>query len=162
MAYSIQEQIVKKIVAALEGITAVKGFDNTIASVQRLNQAGVDLNAVPTILVKEGDVSVELSQSIFPNVRKRMELLAVVIARQDESDTSTDLRSGGEMLNSLVADIERAVATNRTWDGLAMQTDPPSYSEVEMDATVPHLARAVRFEVIYEHVRHGPSQPAGA
>src|SRR6185295_16204255 len=103
-----------------------------------------------------GDVSVEQSNSIFPNVRKRMEILAVVITRQDESASSTDLRSGGEQLNSLVADIEKVVATNRTWDGLAMQTDPPSYSEVEMDATMPHLARAVRFEVLYEHERVNP------
>jgi hypothetical protein len=158
---SIQEQIVKKIVDALRMITVVKGFDNDILSVQRLNQAGVDLNVVPTILVKEGDVSVELSQSIFPNVRKRMELLAVVITRQDESEATTDLRSGGELLNSLVADMEKVVSTNRTWDGLAMQTDPPSYSEVEMDATVPHLARALRFEVLYEHIRTDPYQQAG-
>jgi len=153
---SVQEQIVKKIVAALETISTVKGFDNTIASVQRLNQAGVDLNVVPTILVKEGDCTVELGASIHPNVRRRMELFAVVITRQDESSSSTDLRSGGEQLNSLVADIEKVIATNRTWDGLAMQTDPPSYSEVEMDATVPHLARAVRFEVMYQHVRTDP------
>jgi len=156
MSDSIQEQIVKKIAEALGMISTVKGFDNTIASVQRLDQSGVDLNVVPTILVKEGDVSVELSNSIFPNVRKRMEILAVVITRQDESASSTDLRSGGEQLNSLVADIEKVVATNRTWDGLAMQTDPPSYSEVEMDATMPHLARAVRFEVLYEHERVNP------
>jgi len=161
MAQSIQEQIIKKIAVALGNISTMNGFDNTISSVQRLNQAGVDLNVVPAILVKEGDVSVELSQSIFPNVRKRMELLAVVITRQDESDTSTDMRSGGELLNSLVADMEKVVATNRTWDGLAIQTDPPSYSEVEMDATVPHLARAVRFEVLYEHVRTDPYTQVG-
>jgi hypothetical protein len=157
---SIQEQIVKKIVAALGLITVAKGFDNTIASVQRLNQAGVDLAVVPTILVKEGDCTVELGQSIAPSILRRMELLAVVITRQDETASSLDLRSGGELVNSLVADVEKVIATNRTWDGLARQTDPPSYLEVEMDAETPHLARAVRFEVVYEHIRSDPYQQA--
>jgi hypothetical protein len=156
MADSIQEKIVKKIMAALAQITPATGFDNTIASVQRLNQDGVDLAVVPTILVKEGDVTVELGQSIAPMVRRRMELLAVAITRQDETAASLDTRSGGEQVNSLVADIEKVVANNRTWDGLAIQTDPPSYLECEMDAVTPHLARAVRFEVLYEHIRTDP------
>jgi hypothetical protein len=153
---SVQEQIVKKIVALLAQISTANGFDNTIASVQRLNQEGVDLAVVPTILVKEGDCTVDMGQSIYPMVRRRMELLAVAVTRQDETATSTDTRSGGEQVNSLVADIEKVIGNNRTWDGLAIQTDPPSYLEVEMDAVTPHLARAVRFEVLYEHIRTDP------
>jgi hypothetical protein len=137
-------------------ITVAKGFDNTIASVQRLNQDGVDLAVVPTILVKEGEVTVELGQSVAPMVRRRMELLAVAVTRQDETATSLDTRSGGEQLNSLTADMEKVLANNRTWDGLAIQTDPPSYMEVEMEASTPHLARAVRCEVLYEHLRIDP------
>jgi len=156
MADSIQETIVKKIVAALGQITVSNGYMNTIASVQRLNQEGVDLALVPAILVKEGECSVELGLSVAPSIRRRMELLAVAITRQDETATSSDLRSGGEQLNSLVADIERTLASNRTWDGMAITTDPPSYLEVEMDAITPHLARAVRCEVVYEHLRADP------
>jgi hypothetical protein len=156
MADSVQEQIVKKIVAALAMITTVKGFDNTVQSIQRLNQSGVDLADPPIILVKEDDCNAEIAESIYPNIRRRMGIFAVAITRQDESSTSTDLRSGGEILNSLVADMEKVISNNRTWDGLAMQTDPPSYLEVEMDATVPHLARAVRFEVTYQHLRTDP------
>jgi hypothetical protein len=158
MPDSVQESIVKKIVAALGQITTASGYSNTVASVQRLNQEGVDLAVVPTILVKEGDCTVELGASIYPNVRRRMELMAVVVTRQDESATSADLRSGGEIVNSLVADMEKVLANNRTWDGLAIQTDPPSYLEVEIEASTPHLARAVRVEVIYEHLRVDPYQ----
>lgn len=153
---SIQEQIVKKIVAAMERITVAKGFDNTIASVQRLNQDGVDLAVVPTILVSEGDCTPELSNCIFPSVQKRMAIDATVAIRQDESTTSTDMRSGGEQLNSWMADMEKVVATNRTWDGLAKQTDPPSYLETQIDAETPHLGRTLRFEVVFEHLRHDP------
>jgi len=156
MSGSIQEQIVQKIATALSGITVARGFANTIGVVQRLNQSGVDLAVVPTILVKEGEVSIEVGQSAAPNVRRRMELWAVAITRQDETSASTDARSGGEQLNSLVADIEKVLQNNRTWDGLAIQTDSPSYVEVEMDAVTPHLARAVRFEVVYQHLRIDP------
>jgi len=156
MADAIQEQIVKAMATALAGITVANGMNNTIASVQRLNELGVNLSVVPTILLKEGDTTVDLAESCAPHVRKRMEVFAVAITRQDESATSTDTRSGGEQLNSLVADIEWVLANNRTWGGLAIQTSPPDYLSVEMDATTPHLARAVRFEVLYEHLRTDP------
>lgn len=156
MADSIQEQIVKKIALALSQITVANGYANTISSVQRLNQEGVDLAAVPTILVKEGECVQDIAQSPFPWIRRRMELFAVVVTRQDETAASLDTRSGGEQLNSLVADMEKCVAATRAWDGLAIETGAPNYLEVEMDALVPHLSRAIRFEVVYQHMRNDP------
>lgn len=136
---SIQEQIVKKIVAAL----------TPIATVQRLHQDGVNLSVVPTILLKEGDVTVE--EVVYPSVYRKMELFAVAITRQDG-----DAPSGGEILNAFVAQIEEALQQNRTWDGLAIQTDPPSYLAIELDAVTPHLSVGVRFEVSYQHLRVDP------
>lgn len=156
MPNSIQEQIVLKVAAQLQRIATANGDDNTIATVQRFNQSGVDLSVVPTILLKEGDVSVEKAESVYPSVQKRMELIAVAIARQDETPTSTDTRDGGAILNSLVADMERMLQRNRTWDGLAIETDAPSYLSVDMDAVEPHLAMGVRFEVVYRHLRNDP------
>jgi hypothetical protein len=141
MADSIQEQIVKKIVQSL----------SSVALVQRLNQDGVDLAVVPTILLKEGDVTVE--EVVYPNVRRRMELFAVAIARQD---VENEALSGGEILNALVAQIETAIQQNRSWDGLAIQTEPPTYLGVELDSITPHLSVGVRFEVVYQHLRVDP------
>lgn len=149
----------KKIVTALSQITIANGYSNTIASVQRYHLSGVETAVVPTIVVKEGECTVELGQSVYPSVRRRMEVVLVPITRHDEV---ADPRSGGEILNSLVADIERCVATNRTWDGFAIQTDPPNYLETELEAVEPHLSKGVRFEVIYEHVRTDPYVQAGA
>lgn len=150
---SVQEAIVKKITAALGQITTANGYSNTILSVQRYHLSGVETAVVPTIVVKEGECSVELGQSVYPSVRRRMEVVLVPITRHDEA---ADPRSGGEILNSLVADIERCVAENRTWDGLAIQTDPPAYLETELEAVEPHLSKGLRFEVVYEHVRTNP------
>ena len=156
MALSIQELIVQQVVVALEQILAANGWQNTIASVQRLNQEGVDLASVPTILVKEGETTAELGNSIAPMIRRRMELFLVAVTRQDETASSSDTRSGGEQLNSLMADIDMTMQSDRTWGGLAITTDPPNYVEVDMDAVSPHLARAVRCEIVFEHIRNNP------
>jgi hypothetical protein len=150
---SIQEQLMKKVTAGLAEITQANGYDNTIASVQRYRASGIDLSLMPTILVKEGDCEPDLPGSTHVHLKRRLELFLVVAVRHDET---TDPRSGGEILNSYIADIERRMAATPTWDGLAIMTDPPSYLEMEVDAETPHLARGMRLEIVYEHVRANP------
>lgn len=159
MADSVQESIVKKIVAALATITTANGYSNTIASVQRFMLSGIDLITVPTILVKEGECSVEKELSAYPYIRRRMELVLVPITRHDEV---ADTRSSAEILNSLVADVEQCIIADRTCGGLAIQTDPPSYLETELEANEPHLSKALRFEVVYEHVHNNPYSQVGS
>lgn len=142
MADSIQEQIVKQMARALAPVGVV----------QRHNQNGVNLHTVPTVLLKEGEVSADLASSVAPRIRRTMEMFAVVIDRQ----LDTDPRSGGEILNAMTAAAEELIYANRQWGGLAIQTSPPTYLEVEMDAETPHLARGLRFEVMYEHIRANP------
>lgn len=156
MADSIQEQIMKKWASALQGVTVANGYANTINSVQRHNQQGIDLATVPAVMVVEGTCEPELTKSSHTRLRRRMEITLVIVTRQDETATSADTRSGGEMLNSLVADIEKRIAASANWDGLALMTDPPSYLDIEFDATTPHLARGMRFETVYEHLRADP------
>jgi len=149
---SVQEQIVKKIVAKLALITTANGYSNTIASVQRHNLDGVETVNVPTLLVKEGECTAELGRSVAPSVMRRQEMFVVIITTQDPLDA----RSGGEILNSLIADVERCLSQHRTWDGLAITTDPPDYFETELDATMPHLTKGLRCSVQYEHFRNDP------
>lgn len=160
MADSIQERIVKKIVAALGTITVANGYSNTIGSVQRYHASGVRINvAVPAILVKEGECSVELALSVYPSIQRRMQVEVTPFTSHDEV---ADTRSGAEILNSLVADVERCVATNRTWDGLAIQTDPPQYFETELNAEEPYLSKGLQFDVVYQHLRTDPYAQAGS
>lgn len=153
MPDSIQEQLMKAIASKLLLITAANGYDNTIASVQRYRWSGVDLSTMPTILVKEGDCEPELLNSSHRLIRRRLQVFLVVCVRHDEV---ADPRSGGEILNSYVADIEKLVGLNANWNRLAIMTDPPSYIEMEVDAETPHLARGLRCEIVYEHVRNDP------
>jgi len=153
MADSIQEQIVQKMAQAISEVTEANGYANTIASVQRHNQSGVDLATLPTVLIREGDCFTDLTQSWQPSVRRKMEVFLAVIARQDEEDTTI---SGGAILNSLVADIEKRLAASQNWDGLAIMTDPPQYIEVEVDADTPQLTRGMQVSVTYAHQRGDP------
>lgn len=152
MADSIQEQLVKKIVAELALITTGAGsiYSNTIASVQRLNLRGISTGTLPTLLVLEGETGSELITA--PYVRRRMELEVIVIAAQDDSDS----RSGGEILNSLVADVDLAFAKNRQWGGLAYETRPPVYFDTELVAEQPYLSKGLRFEIVFDHLRNDP------
>jgi hypothetical protein len=150
---SIQEQIVTKIATALAGITVANGYANTLASVQRHNQTGMNLGTLPTVLIREGECHPDLEKSARPNVRRRMEVYLVVVAQQDEADLTM---TGGRLLNSFVADIERRIGASQNWDGLAIMTDPPSYLEVDVDATTPQLARGLRVDVTYQHLRTDP------
>lgn len=150
---SIQEQIIKKVAAALAQITVANGYQNTIASVQRFMASGINLNTLPTILVKEGDCAKEPGQSKYLSVRRRMELYLVVAVKHDET---ADPRSGGEILNSFTADIEKRLAGSSNWDGLAILTEPPDYLDMDVDAETPHLARGLRTEIVYEHLRTDP------
>lgn len=156
MAESIQEQIVKKVATAMAGIKSTDGYGNTVASVQRHNQSGVVLEAVPVILLQEGECVLDTVNSPYPWTQRRLELYVIAITRQDETAQSPDTRSGGELLNSLMADCERALLADQTWGGLAIRTEPPAYLEVELETNMPHLGKALRTEIIYRHLRHDP------
>lgn len=156
MADSIQEQIVKKMVLALQSVTTANGYANSLLSVQRRNQLGINLNALPTVQIIEGDCTTDLLKSAYPHVRRRMDIDLMVAVQQDETSDSADTRSGAEMLNSLIADIEWRFGASQNWDGLAIMTDPPSYPMTMIDATTPHLSHGMTFSVTYEHLRGNP------
>lgn len=151
---SIQEQIVKKVALAMSQITVANGYTNTIKSVQRYRWSGIDLNNLPTVMLVEGTCDAELTNSTHQRIRRRLELYIVVAVPDDEL---SDTRTGAEILSYFAADIEKRLGASQNWDGLALMTDPPSYTELSFaDAETPHLARGLRCEIVYEHVRSDP------
>lgn len=150
---SIHEQLIKKVVSKLGQITVANGYSNTIVSVQRLNLDGYRYLTPPQIWLSEGGCTVELGRSVAPSVMRKLELSVFVIATQDPSDS----RSGAEILNSLIADVERCVSQNRNWDGLAIDTTPLEYFQTELvqDQDL-YLAKGSSMTVQYEHFRHDP------
>lgn len=146
MSDSIQEQIIKQITQAMTTVPGIK-------TVQRHQASGMDLGVTPTILVREGDCAVEITKSSHQRIRRLLEVILIVATGIDEE---SDARSGSEVLNSLIADIEQAVGEDETWGQLALMTSPPEYVRLDVDAETPHLSRGLRIEVTYEHERGDP------
>lgn len=143
MPDSIQERIIKKITTAL----------TAVAPVQREMASGPNLSVVPTIIIRTEDCISELGKSVAPILQKRMRVAACAVVSQE---LSSDARSDDERINGILAEMETIVANNRTWDGLAIQTDPPNYMEREIRAESPHMGQAMEFEVVFQHVRVDP------
>jgi len=139
MPDSIQEQIVKKVASALAEITAIQ-------SVQRFSWDGILLGTLPAVLIKEGDCVEEKDHRTTTRIRRRMEVYLVVAHLPDAVD----------LLNNLVADVEKRLGVSRNWDGLALMTDPAAYLELDLDAVTPHVSRGMKVEIVYEQQRYDP------
>lgn len=112
MANSIRENILGKVVTALETITG-------IGSVQRTRLTPVDSDvAFPAIFIFEEreDISVN-SPGDFGKVYKTLFITLQTWQIDDGSGLSTQL-------NTLLKDVETKAMSNEQWDGLAVQTIP--------------------------------------
>lgn len=145
MALSVKEQIIQKMLATIGAVSWVK-------NVQRVTQQGARYADVPFVMVTQGDDLLETEQT-RPYTTRRMEVWASIIARQIDVE---DLRSGDEILNGYGADIEAALLKDLTVGGLAQEIKPPEWLEMEIESDVPHIGVALRFVVVYRHLRHDP------
>lgn len=149
---SIRESIMKDIKATLEGVTVGAGYANTIASVQRFRQAGQSTLQVPCVFLIE--TTEEAADGPDPLITKHLTVVLYVVTRQDES---TDSRSGDEVMNSLRADIEKAVLSTRTRGGYAIDTKPLGSEEMDLEVGGPDLKTQLHFEVMYRHQNTDPT-----
>lgn len=145
MAESIKEQIVAKLAEAIASVSGVR-------NVQRETQAGIRFADVPFVILTQGEDILDQAQ-VRPNTNRRLEMYASIIIRQTDKD---DLRSGDAVLNELGAEIEQALQSDRTVGGLATDVRPPDWLEVAIQSKVPHVGIALRFTVVYAHLRGDP------
>ena len=150
---SIQEQIIKLVGAAMLEITTANGFSTTVNSVQRREWGGVNLSQMPTVLIKEGESTVDLPQSSHQRVRRSLTLNLVLAVPPPEEGSAL---SGAEVLNALACDIELMVGANQQWSGLALMTEPPNSAEESVEAETPHLSRGMQLTIVFEHLRLDP------
>ena len=153
MADSILEQIMKKLVIVLQSITAANGYANTILNVERQSASGPSLARMPSILIEEGDCPVDFTKSSHERVRRSLELEVVIVTGVDQE---VDQRSGSEIINSIMADVESAIGQHERWDGLAIMTEPPDYTTRDVDQETPQLHRGLRYLIHFEHLRGNP------
>lgn len=151
MNTSIRELILVNIKETLTEIKTEKGFDNNIASVQRWKQNGNPLKDTPCIIISAGRE--EKEPSPHPQSTATFSVFVDLWFRQAETDTQdTDA-----ILNSLLMDIEKALAMDITRGGYAVDTNIRSVTPFETVVGQAHCGLMIELEVLYEHAQNNPA-----
>lgn len=156
MADSVAERITKNLQAVLQGVTVAAGYANTIHAVQRLRQDGQEPIQGNGVLLIDG-TDVVIGGTLggeFDLVERRKHVDLVIIARQD---TAIDSRSASELMNSLEADVRRAVNADYRRGGDALNTEETEAGDNDVQIGMPELRRAIGFDIRYRHRRTDPT-----
>lgn len=153
MADSIKEKIFKDIETKLAKIKIADGYDNDIAIVERFKIDGQTTAKTPFIIIIAGDVTV-LSEGPDPLVTKQVDIILDVVTRQDPvaSPGPSDA-----LMNSLEADIERALQVDITRGGNAYDTSPLFSTPLTVAAGQPDIESVMEFSCSYKHKRGDPT-----
>ena len=147
----------KNLQTTLQGITVANGYANTLLAVERVLQRGQSSQA-PMAYVLEGDDDVttnEESGQIGLLLRRTLTVGIVLIVQQDEA---VDARSASEVMNSLIADVQKALQGDYQRGGVAIDTHEHSISPVQTEEGMPVLSSTVAYRIEYRHRRTDPTQ----
>ncbi len=123
MATSIVERIAQAVATQLATITAANGYDNTVSDVIRPRRTGenykpLDKNVV--LMQQDAERDTENVAAGYPaGYAWKQSFTVDGIVRQSESSTLPM----DQVLNSFVADIQKAIMEDVHWGGLAMDTE---------------------------------------
>lgn len=157
MPDSVRERILKNVQSTLETVTVENGYGHTLRSVQRFQQQGQELKDVPMVVLIEGGDDVELEGPLagaYSLTSRNMTISAVLIQRQDLEE---DARSASEVMNSLLADVQKAMQVDSTRGGLALDTEEAGIGEMDVEEGQPELVQTVGFRIRYRHRRTDPT-----
>lgn len=155
MADSVREAIMKQIQSTLQAITIGNGYANTVNAVERLLQRGQS-SQPPMAYVLEGED--DASQGpIFGADSLISRTLSVGVTMIVQQDDDIDARSASEAMNSLIADVQKAMQVDYSRGGLAVNTEEVSVSPVQIDEGLPLLSATVAYRIAYRHRRTDPT-----
>ena len=151
MADSIRELIIKNIKTTLEGITTGAVYNNTAASVQRFRQSGQSQVAFPMVIIREG---AETSKDVpLGKITHHLIIDLLLIVVHDES---SDARQSDEVMNSFLADVQKAMLADRTRGGHAVETNLQGSEPLDVEDAQRDIEQVVSFEVQYRHSATDP------
>lgn len=140
----------------LEWITVENGYANTLRSVQRFRQDGQETRDMPMAVLLEGGDDVELNGPLATTeLLSRTLTVSVVLVQQQ--DTDTDGRSASELMNTLVADVQKAMQVDVSRGGLAIETDEVGVGELDAQEGQPELVQTIGYRIRYRHQRTDPT-----
>lgn len=149
---SIREQIVANAATALAAINGSGDYHTALETIARSQLVPRNLDALPATHVREGEERIVDGPDPLITRILSLHVLGWIAREVDEPDALATMK------NRLQADIERAVLTDPTRGGLAVNTrvaGSPAVDDLEAD----HLgAVQVDFEVLYRTRTHDPAQ----
>lgn len=146
----------KHVQATLEGITVENGYANTLRSVQRFRQEGQELANLPAAILIEGGDDVDLNGPL--ELTSRTMTVSVVLIQQQ--DTDVEAKSASELMNSLIADVQRAMQVDHRRGGVAIDTTESGIGDMNVDEGQPELVQTIGYRIAYRHLRNDPTQAA--
>jgi hypothetical protein len=113
MPDSIREKILANLKAALEGITAANGYNYTVNRVDRIRSNPINHPVYPSINIWEQGMESEIDPKGFNT--KKLDLVLELWTIAGGEDLS-------QVINKHLADVEKAVVTDTTRGGNAIDT----------------------------------------
>ena len=152
MADSVREGIMKHMQASLEAITVANGYTSTLIVVERVLQRGQS-SQPPMAYVIEGDDDV-IAEAPLGLLSRQLQVGVVLVVQQDED---SDARSASEVMNSLIADVQKKLQEDERRGGLAVNTVETGVSAVQIEEGQPVLSATVAYRIHYRHSRLDPT-----
>lgn len=155
MADSVRERIMKNIQAALQAITVANGYANTLNAVERVLQQGQSTKPPMAYVIEGDDDANDGPLAGSTGLTSRSLQVGVVLVVQQ--DTDIDARSASEVMNSLVADVQKKMQEDYRRGDLAVNTEETSVSAVQIDEGMSVLSCTVAYRIAYRHSRLDPA-----
>ena len=142
----------KNIQSALEAITVENGYANTLNAVERLLQSGQSSRPPMAIVIEGDDRPIDVTQQDSGEIatERTFEVGVGITAQQDEE---VDARSASEVMNSLIADVQRAMAADVQFGTHAINSREIGIGAIEAQEGQPVLRCGIAYEIRYRHLR---------
>lgn len=147
----------KNIQAALQAITVANGYATTMNIVERVLQQGQSMQP-PMAYVLEGDDDVQSDGPLSGNNGLTSRSLQVGVVLLVQQETDIDSRSASEVMNALVADVQKKLQEDYRRGDLAINTEETGVSAVQIEEGMPVLSCTVAYRIHYRHSRLDPTQ----
>lgn len=152
MADSVRERMMKNLHTALEAITVANGFANTLTAVERTLQRG-QTTQPPMAYLLEGDDDV-ITEAPLGYLSRQLQVGVVLLVQQEDD---IDARSASEVMNSLIADVQKKMQEDERRGDLATRTEETGVSPVQIEEGQPVLSCTVAYRIHYRHSRLDPT-----
>jgi hypothetical protein len=153
MSETIREHIMRDVKATLEGVTISNGynFDFNASTVQRWSMHGNSLVDLPAVVISPGDEDQHSESLPYERCILTLYLDAFFI------DSETDGVATDTFLNRLQGDIKKAILSDHTRGGYAIDTNIRGTTPFETTEGQPYAGIIIELEIVYQHERTDPT-----